>query len=171
MQIFRDKGGKMIFSRTILCVIVILGLCAGEAVCAENESGEETTLKKSPTAALFWGAAIPGGGDFYTGKTLKGVVFFSLGAYLGLKAYGYWKKSGEYYDDYAITGSDSDYSKYSDNFEKAQTFFYYYMINLAIGILDGVSEAYLSDWKVDDVTIEQQTLESGAMALYLKKEF
>ncbi len=143
-------------------------------VCAQalhSSDLKKRTEKKSPAAALAWGALVPGGGEFYTGKHVKGLIFLSIGAYLGVSACSHWKKSRDAYDQYERTGTDADYIVYSKEYDDAQMFLYYYIILLAVSIIDSVSEAYLSDWDVEDFKLEQEKLDDGKLALYIKREF
>ena len=136
-----------------------------------EEEAQERQKGKSPLTALALGIAVPGGGDFYASKPLKGALFLALGGFFGYQAYRHWKESEDYYGLYEKSSSERDYARYEESYDKAQSYFYYYLINLAVSVLDGFVEASLSDWAVENVHIEQIPAEDGRMALTLKKEF
>ncbi len=139
-------------------------------VTAQEE--EETRGKsKSALTALALGTVIPGGGDFYAGKPLKGMIYFAVGAFLGYQTFHYWRESDKAYDAYERTGGEADYSRYEEAYDRSQQYLYFYLINLAVSVLDGVVEASLSDWSVENVHIEHQQTVDGRTVLSLKKEF
>ncbi|HOO59745.1 MAG TPA: hypothetical protein PLL34_04230 [Candidatus Mcinerneyibacteriales bacterium] len=151
----------------LLFLILLMTLLPGEAQEEQEKQGES----KSALTALALGTVIPGGGDFYAGKPLKGFIYFAIGAFLGYQTYHYWRESDKAYELYERTGGEDDYSRYETAYDRTQQYLYFYLINLAVSVLDGVVEASLSDWSVENVHIEQARTEDGRTVLSLKKEF
>ena len=153
-------------------VLLVLILCVTLLSVNAQEEEEETRGKsKSALTALALGTVIPGGGDFYAGKPLKGMIYFAVGAFLGYQTFHYWRESDKAYDAYERTGGEADYSRYEEAYDRSQQYLYFYLINLAVSVLDGVVEASLSDWSVENVHIEHQQTVDGRTVLSLKKEF
>jgi len=173
--------------RHTLCVIMLV-VCAFIHIFAEEElsvtAPPVTRITKSPTKALFMGLLIPGSGDFYCKKYTKGVIFFTAGAALGYQMYYYYQEQKDAYDVYLrykaaytqagdealLSKVNSAYADYTGAYNTMQTYMYYYLINLAISTLDGVVEAYLYDWHVNDVHIKSSA-EEGSVSLFLSKGF
>ena len=153
--------------------IMLVGLVICVTLLPVNAQEEEETRGKSKSAltALALGVVVPGGGDFYAGKPFKGMIYFAVGAFLGYQTYHYWRESDKAYDVYERTGGEADYNRYQSAYDRSQQYLYFYLINLAVSVLDGVVEASLSDWSVENVHIEQEQTEDGRTILSLKKEF
>lgn len=175
----------MISFRTAVCGILLL--CTVFTYCKAEEPISAPAVKrdtKSPTKALFMGLLIPGSGDFYCKKYTKSAIFFTVGAALGYQMYHYYREQEDAYDVYLrykasykqsgdpaiLSRVNRSYAEYSSAYSTMQTYMYYYLINLAISTLDGVVEAYLYDWHVNDVRIKS-TAENGAISLFISKGF
>lgn len=153
------------------CVILFLILLTALLPMRPQEEEGTQGKSKSALAALALGVAVPGGGDFYAGKPFKGMIYFTIGAFFGYQAYHYWRESNRAYDLYERTGGEADYRRYETAYDQSQQYLYFYIINLAVSVLDGVVEASLSDWSVKNINIEQVRTEDGRTVLSIKKEF
>lgn len=175
----------MLTTRSIAISILLLLISVQLIVAQEPVSAPAIKRDtKSPTKALIMGLLIPGSGDFYCKKYTKSVIFFTLGAALGYQMYHYYREQEDAYDvylryraSYKQSGDaellalvNSSYNDYSAAYSTMQTYMYYYLINLAISTLDGVVEAYLYDWHVNDVRIKS-TAENGSVSLFISKGF
>jgi len=154
-------------------------------VAADDPSQPPEYIKRSPTKALFLGLLVPGAGDLYCRKYTKSVIFFTLGAALGYQMYRYYEEQQNSYDHYQLllkaygenttdpeqmAAIKSAYSTYSADYETMQTYMYYYLINLAVSTLDGVVEAYLSDWHINGLHIKSEETKDS-LSFFLSKEF
>lgn len=159
---------KNIFS-ILISVVLFLNITLIRAEDTNNQIKKFKFKKKSPTKALFMGMVLPGSGEFYNKKYLKGVIFLSAGLYLGYKSYYYYDKQKDYYDKYLIDQNQKTYEKYKENYDKMQSYIYFYIINLAISTLDGVVESYLYNWHVEDIELKSEINKDNVTFVISKK--
>ena len=165
-DIYRDKRKKRDFY--LYAYFLNLAISSAHTIIDCYDIQKEK-LPKSPMKALMFGVILPGGGDFYNKKYIKGAIFLGIGIYTAYNAYYYYKKQDDAYDIYEKTKSMNDYLNYKKRYDNMQTYFYYYAINLVISGLDGVVESYLSDWKVEQFNFKDDT--ENKIAFVIKKEF
>src|SRR6056297_348965 len=159
---------KNIFS-ILISVVLFLNITLIRAEDNNNQIKKIKFKKKSPTKALFMGMVLPGSGEFYNKKYLKGIIFLSAGLYLGYKSYYYYDRQKDYYDKYLIDQNQKTYEKYKENYDKMQSYIYFYIINLAISKLDGVVESYLYNWHVEDIELKSEINKDNVTFVISKK--
>ncbi len=152
-----------------ILIIFMIFLLLTNSFFAEKKKQANKKDSKSPTKALIMGVLVPGSGDFYNKKYVKGSIFFGLGLFFAYKSYNYYNKQKEYYDDYLETESREKYRLYEKNYDNMEKYMYFYLLNLTISTIDGVVESYLSDWHIEKIDVKSE-YKNNKVSLFISRE-
>ncbi|TYB31694.1 MAG: hypothetical protein FXF47_03600 [Candidatus Mcinerneyibacterium aminivorans] len=142
--------------KKVLILFLVSILFLNTAFAGDDDADFNNKNKKSPTKALIMGMIIPGSGDFYNRKYIKGSIFLGVGLFFAYKSYNYYEKQDEYYTEYLKTNDENKYKLYEENYNKMESYMYFYIINLAISTIDGIVESYLSDWHIEKIEVNSE---------------
>jgi hypothetical protein len=127
---------------------LLLTIIPGFLLVPDAAAGEETK-SRNPAAAAVMSMVVPGLGQFYNGKEMKGTVIFAaecaILAGIGLEnrrasqALNKWHASGETVDSY--------YNAYSDHFDRRQALVWWAVLVGLYGVLDAYVDAHLSSFE------------------------
>ena len=144
----------------ILCVFTANasdGLDLAFADSLENDSSEVSILKeipvivrRNPGAALLRSAVLPGWGQFYNDKPLKGVIFGTLE--LGLLS---WLIAEHFASEEARNNNDEP--SYQLHSQRRLDLIWYTSAAWLFGMLDAYVDAYLFPFNTENEVFERET--------------
>ncbi|MBN2542124.1 hypothetical protein JXI42_04600 [bacterium] len=108
--------------QTILFLLLIVSTCAAEFIIDEKDSLielESTRFKPNPTASLILSLAVPGGGQIYNRKYVKGACLILIESYLIYAIYDNQTIASDLLDLRDELDPESfEYAYYKGKFEK-----------------------------------------------------
>jgi hypothetical protein len=143
--------------RNILLVALIF-LSAAPVVAQENSDTltlverRKAESRKSPMGALLRSIAVPGWGQFYNGKYIKGTVVAVTETYFILRAAHWWKKAE---DQYSLIQTlqenqrDAAFLTYENYRGSRNDFLWLTALTVFISMFDAYVDAHLSGFDVD----------------------
>jgi hypothetical protein len=147
---------------TIFCILVIF-LSISLSLEAEEEI-EERDATKAMLLSLF----VPGGGQFYNDKYVKGGIEAASEAILIGYTIHYNNKMNDAYSLYEQTGSQADYDSYNSYYEKRQNMFWWFGALKFVSVVDAFIDAKLYNYEQKKKSIE---LRFEGMSLVLEYSF
>lgn len=102
---------------------------------------------RNSTKAIIYSAFLPGGGQFYNKKYLKGTLnVIAEVTLIGLGIH-YHTKMNNAYNQYENTHADADYNKYARYYEKQQNIIWWFAALKFFSVLDAFVDAKLFNYE------------------------
>lgn len=111
--------------------------------------------RKNPTSALLRSAALPGWGQFYNEKPLKGIIFGTVEIGLAVWLVQEHLAAERARKDYLISGDPADEASYYSHRNRRLDLIWYTAGAWIIGMLDAYVDAYLFSFDVENEQFEE----------------
>lgn len=146
--------GVEMYKLTILSIFLLL------LVNSFGLEAEEEIEERNATSAMLLSLFVPGGGQFYNHKYVKGAIEATGEAILIGYTIHYHNKMNDAYSLYEQTGLDSDYASYNSYYEKRQNMFWWLGALKFVSVVDAFIDAklYNYDQKKREIELRFQGL-------------
>jgi TM2 domain-containing membrane protein YozV len=115
---------------------------------------EEEIEEKNATKAMLLSLFVPGGGQFYNDKYIKGGIEAAGEAILIGYTIHYHNKMNDAYSLYEQTGLETDYDSYNSYYEKRQNMFWWLGALKFVSVVDAFIDAKLYNYEQKKKSIE-----------------
>lgn len=136
----------------LLLLTLALPLCAQDVDTLSALEQKKLAEKRSPMGALVRSVVIPGGGQFYNHKYIKGVVVAGVESYFIYKAAHWWGKTEDQYN-YVQTLPDNQksapFATYLSYRNRRNDFLWLTALTVFVSMFDAYVDAHLSGFDVD----------------------